>query len=58
MLQYCYKSKKKSPKSKSKKTALDLSKVKIPEELLDPLTQQLMKDPVRLPCSGANPYPP
>ena len=34
--------------------ALDLAKVKIPEQLLDPLTQQLMLDPVKLPCSGAD----
>eukprot|EP00277_Geminigera_cryophila_P032949 CAMPEP_0173128094 /NCGR_PEP_ID=MMETSP1102-20130122/58267_1 /TAXON_ID=49646 /ORGANISM="Geminigera sp., Strain Caron Lab Isolate" /LENGTH=507 /DNA_ID=CAMNT_0014038007 /DNA_START=68 /DNA_END=1591 /DNA_ORIENTATION=+ len=33
--------------------SLDLTKVKIPNELLDPLTQQLMKDPVKLPCSGS-----
>jgi len=32
--------------------ALNLAKVKIPEQLLDPLTQQLMLDPVKLPCSG------
>jgi len=33
--------------------ALDLSKVRIPGELLDPLTQQLMMDPVKLPSSGS-----
>ena len=33
--------------------ALDLSSVRIPAELLDPLTQQLMMDPVKLPCSGS-----
>ena len=33
--------------------ALDLSTVRIPAELLDPLTQQLMTDPVKLPCSGS-----
>jgi hypothetical protein len=33
--------------------ALDLSKVRIPAELLDPLTQQLMMDPVKLPSSGS-----
>jgi hypothetical protein len=26
--------------------------VRIPEELLDPLTMLLMRDPVKLPCSG------
>jgi hypothetical protein len=32
--------------------AVDVEKVRIPKELLDPITEQLMKDPVKLPCSG------